>query len=46
MEQYIGIIFSIVILSFGCALGFSIVGLCYSYMKLKMTELEIWRAKK
>ena len=46
MEQYVIYIFLIVALSFVCSLGFTITGLCYSWVKLKQTELEIWRNKK
>ena len=46
MDQYIIYIFLIVSLFFVCSLGFTITGLCYSWMKLKKIELEIWRDKK
>ena len=45
MEEYVIYIFLIVGLFFVGSLGFTIIGLCYSYMKLKIVELKILKDK-
>jgi len=40
MEQYVFYIFWLVVLIMVCSLGFSIVSLCYTWIKLKMTEIQ------
>ena len=40
MEQYIFYIFWLIVLIMMGSLGFSIVSLCYTWIKLKMTEMQ------
>ena len=45
MDQYIIYIFLMVVLIMASSLGFTILSLIYSWLKLKMVELEIWKDK-
>ena len=40
MEQYVVYIFWLVILIMTCSFGFSIIGLCYTWTKIKIDELK------
>ena len=46
MEELVYLAFLAVGFGFIISLSFSIVSLCYSWMKLKMTEMDSWMDRK